>query len=516
MFQCPFCEKPINENATQCPHCGAPIKASTIPIQAKTETKSQGICPNCKSPVNKTDIICIYCGTNLLTGTKILPETPKEKKSLFPSINIKKKYFLYGVIIILLLIIVGIGIVYFTYDPISSAISLSRTNLLGAIDILQKYIAKNPQNNRAHLILGKLYLKNNQFDEALTEFEKVITENDNNTDVIWLALLASAKKNSKEKQLQYIKKLEQKYPDRNDLKLLTLLGEGNLPILNNDEYLLSLSKSSDVNKNSIVALLLSRGNYNEVLNLVNNIDISPQTALLLLIMSENMKDEQNKQKYLSIINNNIQELSDLGKSFVASLFLNSGDTNKTLQILQSLKSKERIPTSLNYLYALTLLNSGLTTEAIIELEKIKNSEGNYSHDATLDLALLYFQQDNVAKASELIQNIKNKGQPTPRSYLIEGRIALANNDMSYAQQCFANAIQKEPNYAPAYLENGLLYIQRGVLSEGLKHLKTYIQILKNTVPGYSTSEIEVLIEQIEQTLLNNPVPPQPNTAQKGL
>lgn len=510
MFQCPFCEKPINENATQCPHCGAPIKASTITIQTKTETKSQGICPNCKSPVNKTDIICIYCGTNLLTGTKILAETPKEKKSVLPSIN--KKYFLYGLFVILLLILAGVGIIYLTYDPISSAINLSRTNVLGAIDILQKYIAKNPQNLRAHLVLGKLYLNNNQLDEALTEFDKVININNKDIDVIWLALLASSRKNDKEKQLKYIKKLIEKYPERNDIKLLNLFGEGNISNINNYEQLFSLAINSEINKNGIIALLLSQGNYNEILNLTKDTNLSPKTALLLLILSENLKDEQNRQKYISLIETNIQDLSDTEKALLAGQILKSGDTNKTLQLLQSLKNKEKVPAILNYLYALALLNTGLTTEAIIELEKIRNSEGNYSNDASLDLALIYFQQDNVIKATELIQNIKNKGQQTPRSYLIEGRIALANNDPTFAQQCFANAIQKDPNYAPAYLENGLLYIQRGVLSEGLKHLKTYIQIVKNTVPNYSTAEIEVLIEQIEQTLLNNPIPSQTNVA----
>lgn len=510
MAQCPFCDKPINENANQCPHCGAPIKATTIVSPTKTETKSQqGICPNCKSPVNKTDIICIYCGTNLLTGTKIVAETPKEKKSVLPPIQ--RKYLLYGFVVILLLIFVGIGIIYFSYDPISSAISLSRTNLLGAIDILQKYIAKNPQNIRAHLILGILYLRNNQFDESLTEFEKVISASDKNNDVIWLALIASTKKGDKTQQIKYIKLLEQKYPDRNDIKLLSILGEGKTPNVEM-EQLLSLAKSSESNRNSIIALLLSTGNFDQVLSLVNNDEISPKTALLLLILSEIKKDEQNKQKFMSIIENNLPEMNDTEKALIASQLLKVGNTNRSLQLLQSLKSKEKIPTVLNYLYALALLNSGLETEAIIELEKIKNSEGNYSNDASLDLALIYFKQDNISKAMDLIQSIKNKGQQSPRCYLIEGRIALANNDVTFAQQCFSNAIQKDPNYAPAYLENGLLYIQKGVLSEGLKNLRTYIQIVKNTDPNYSTAEIEVLIEQIEQTLLNNPTLSQTNTA----
>jgi len=510
MVLCPYCEKPINEDATQCPHCGAPIKLATITTQSKTTAASQGICPNCKSPVNKTDIICIYCGTNLLTGSKIVQEQPRERRFVLPSFG--KKYLIYGLLVILILVVVGVGIVYFTYDPISSAISLSQTNPLGAIDILQKYIEKKPQNPRAHFILAKLHLKNNQFDEALVEFDKTIEIDNKNTDAIWLALYATTKKNSKEQQSKYLKKLSELYPERNDLKMLSLLGESNTSNTQNDEQLLSLATGLKSNKESVIALLISHGNYDAVLNLVDDENITPKTAALLLLLTEFRNDEKNRQKYLSLMESNIQGLNDSEKIFFACQIFKSGDTNKTLQILQTLKSKEKLPTAFSYLYALSLLHSGLTTEAIIELEKIKNTEGNYSIDATLDLALIYYQQDNIGKATELIQTIKNKGQQNPRSYLVEGRIALSNNDMNTAQQCFANAIQKDPNYAPAYLENGLLYIRRNVLSEGLNNLKTYVQIVKKVMPNYSTAEIEVLMEQIEQTLLSNPTTSQTTVA----
>ncbi len=502
MTKCPFCEKPINENTAQCPHCGAPITSTISNTNVKTERPSAGICPNCKSPVNKSDIICIYCGTNLLTGTKIVTETPKGKSSILP--KFQKKYFLYGFIIILLLVAIGVGIVFLTYDPVSSAINLSRTNLLGAIDVLQKYTAKNPRNIHAHLVLGKLYIKNNQLDEAMVELEKVLSANEKDNDVLWLALYVSTKKKDKVNQIKYIKLLQQRYPEKKILNLLSILGEGNVSDINLIKQDLSSLPNSDPIKDGIISLLLSKNSYNEALNLLNDEDVSGRTSLLLLILSEYMKDEQNTKKYLDLLKGNTQELSDTEKAYIACLLLKNGDTNGSLQVLQSLKAKDKLPVAISYLYGLSLLNAGLTTEAIIELDKVKNSESNLSIEAILDLALIYFQQDNITKATELIQNIKNKGQQTPRSYLIEGRIALTNNDINYAQQCFANAIQKDPNYAPAYLENGLLYIQRGILQEGLKNLKTYIQIVKNTVPSYSTAEIEVLIEQIEQTLVDSP------------
>ncbi|HOK10039.1 MAG TPA: zinc ribbon domain-containing protein [Candidatus Hydrogenedens sp.] len=501
MKHCPYCNKPVKDDIEQCPHCGAPLQATTISAPLQTESQSQQLyCPNCKSPVNKTDIICIYCGTNLLTGTKIVQETPKIKRRIVS--EQLKKYLIVGLVFVLLIIVIGAGIIFITYDPVSSAINLSRTNLLGAIDSLQKHIAKNPNNTRAHFVLGKMYLKNKQYDEAMAEFEKTFEKDKKNTDAVWLALYSAHNKKSKESQLKYLTKLVDLYPERNDLKLLSLLA--NPKALNNmdSEQIIALASSTNMKKEGIIALLMSYGNYDLALTFANTVSADSQNATLLYLLADMRKDENGKQKYMSIVETTTQGLSDADKALFACQLLKSGDSNRALQLLQTVKTKEQSPAMLNYLYALTLLNSGLTTEAIIELEKIKNMEGNYSYEATLDLAMIYFKQDNLTKATELIQAIKNKGQQSPRSYLIEGRIALANNDMSTAQQCFSSAIQKDPEYAPAYLENGLLYIRRNVLSEGLNLLKKYVQIVKKVVPSYSTAEIEVLMEQIEQTLLS--------------
>ncbi len=504
MSKCPYCDKPISPNLQQCPHCGAPLKATSISTERSPQ---ETFCPNCKSPVDKGDIICIYCGTNLLTGTKLeVQQTPKKRFS----ISLEwKKYLLLGGIVILFLIVLGASIVYLSYDPIKTAVNLSRTNILGAIDILQKYVQKNPKNIRACLILGKLYLQNDQYDEALEQFEKVTELDTKNPEAVWLLLYTSSMKfpNNTEMQMKYLKKVAELYPERNDIALLIALGENKMTRLEKNAELFENLKKLQIPIDGIISGYIITGLQKDAEDLIKNYSGAVSPVISSLITYAN----QGKEKEIEFLNS--LDLSNLNLSaiewgYLACKFLSIGDNIKALQCAQ--KSKNLSPKGLpavDYLYALSLINSGTTTDALIELDRIRNTESPYSISATLDLAEIYLSQENLTKAEELIQSARNKGDQSPRSYLIEGRVALLNNDLGKAQQCFTTAIQKDPNYAPAYLENGLLYIRKGVLNEGLSNLKNYVKIVKATLPKYSVAEIEVLIEQIEQTLVN------PNPAQ---
>lgn len=511
MSNCPYCNRPITPNLQQCPHCGAPLKATVIPSE-KSSTSS--ICPNCKSPVDKADIICIYCGTNLLTGTKL--ETNRSLRKRFTLPLQWKKYLLIGGAVIAILLILAGTVIYLSYDPVKTAINMSKTNILGAIDTLQKYLQRNPNNVKGHLILGKLYLRNNQYDEALEQFKKVVEFDSKNPEPAWLLLYTSYLKDPNNLQLQmtYLKKLSELFPNREDISLLITLGEKKMTRVERDEVLTENIRKLKMPIDAVASGYILASLHREAEELVKNHMSSVSPVISSLITSVN----QGKEKELEFINS--LDLSSLNLSanewgYLTAKLLLSNDKTKALQCAQNMKSSSpQLSPPLQYLYALTLLNSNLTTDAIIELDKIRNSENPYSAEATLNLAEIYLSQENLSKAEELIQSVRNKGNQSPKSYLIEGRIATLNNDFAKAQQCFSTAIQRDPNYAPAYLENGLLYIRRGILKEGLNNLKDYVKIVKNTFPKYPVADIEVLIEQIEQTLINVDSIKQPQTQEK--
>lgn len=508
MNKCPYCDKPIPLNLQQCPHCGAPLKATSISSSTEKVTQDN-VCPNCKSPVDKADIICIYCGTNLLTGTKLEASQTAQKRL---SISIEwKKYLLWGGTVVLILIALSVGVVYFSYDPLKTATNLSKTNILGAIDTLQKYSQRNPNNVRAHLILGKLYIKNNQYDEALEQFEKVVGLDPQNSEALWLLLYTSFMKSgdNTDTVLKYLRRLSEIYPDRKDISLLIALGEKKMARLEKNSQLIENLKKLQIPIDGIVSGYIMVGLHKDAEDLIKNSPdtVSPVISSLITYANQG-KDKE--VEYLNILDLSNINLTPSEWAYLACKYILIGDNIKALQCAQKSKSlSNKDSFAINYIYALTLKNSGSTTDAIIELDRLRNTENPYSIEASLDLAEIYLSQENLTKAEELLQSARNKGTQSARSYLIEGRIALLNNDLGRAQQSFSTAVQKDPNYAPAYLENGLLYIRRGVLNEGLINLKNYVKIVKATFPKYSVAEIEVLIEQIEQTLVNpNPTLPQ--------
>jgi hypothetical protein len=106
--------------------------------------------------------------------------------------------------------------------------------------------------------------------------------------------------------------------------MLSLLGESNTSNTQNDEQLVSLATGLKSNKESVIALLISHGNYDAVLNLVDDENITPKTAAFCLLLTEFRNDEKNRQKYLSLMESNIQGLNDSEKIFFACQIFKSG------------------------------------------------------------------------------------------------------------------------------------------------------------------------------------------------
>ena len=72
-------------------------------------------------------------------------------------------------------------------------------------------------------------------------------------------------------------------------------------------------------------------------------------------------------------------------------------------------------------------------------------------------------------------------------------------DMTGAREAFRRAIQVDSGYAPAHLENGLLYIKRAQYVDGIRALESYLKLVDPALPDARTNEIRNLIQQIRQT-----------------
>lgn len=60
-YFCSFCDKPVDEEAEKCPHCGADLTEEGV-----EKTEDQFYCTACNKQVKEEDIICPHCGQNLV------------------------------------------------------------------------------------------------------------------------------------------------------------------------------------------------------------------------------------------------------------------------------------------------------------------------------------------------------------------------------------------------------------------------------------------------------------------
>ena len=73
------------------------------------------------------------------------------------------------------------------------------------------------------------------------------------------------------------------------------------------------------------------------------------------------------------------------------------------------------------------------------------------------------------------------------------------NNLPDARDAFESAISRDPNYAPAYLERGLLFVKSDVIDEGLRSLERYLELIGDDTAGTMAFEIKTLTEQLRQT-----------------
>ena len=75
---------------------------------------------------------------------------------------------------------------------------------------------------------------------------------------------------------------------------------------------------------------------------------------------------------------------------------------------------------------------------------------------------------------------------------------MLQGDLTGAQESFRKAIAANEAYPAAHLEHGLAYVSRGALSEGIRELKRYLELVEDGVPGGRVNEVDLLVIQLEQ------------------
>ncbi|MDR2161651.1 MAG: tetratricopeptide repeat protein [Desulfovibrio sp.] len=185
------------------------------------------------------------------------------------------------------------------------------------------------------------------------------------------------------------------------------------------------------------------------------LDISPESEFFYyyLLLSEGMRDGD-----VRIIRSALRGLLSLEPELPvfqdsATLLVAYGELDSARKAaLEGLRLHPRDP-CLTLILAETWSGSGNVREAIRVLE---SHVGDVQDDfaARQELARLYLQKNNIAKASALLDSIPAKRRD-PRAAVLRARILNTRNKPGAAKRQLHLHLQKNPDFTPAWVELGL-------------------------------------------------------------
>jgi len=192
-----------------------------------------------------------------------------------------------------------------------------------------------------------------------------------------------------------------------------------------------------------------------------------------------------------------QDTDTEAKTRLGLLYMAQGQFAQALPLLRPADGGKPSD-SARFFYALCLQTSGMADEALLDFEKLVNGGGKFAEDAAVQMAMVYLQRGQIDPAAEATRKARKFGS-SARLHTLEGSIAALQGSESDAQEQFRTAIQADADYPAAHLEQGLMYVRRGVLNEGIRELELYMTLADPAIPGGRINEVELLIKQLKQT-----------------
>ena len=509
MIDCPFCGKLTDPNLDNCPHCGGatPKKARAYP-QRKSASRGRQTCPNCKALVQDGDIICVVCGTNLLTGQMISEELP----TVAPTIDRTRWIIIGSVAAILFLGVVGLWLYLSQADPMTRAMRLiADGDYLEAQDVLMDYVKHEPDDTRALFELGKLQWRNGRYSAAADTFERTVTLNPAHRQAaIWavVALASSGAPGSGQaRQVAMLERAVEREP--NNTSLVYLLGLARSPRADSEKKIEALRTAVE-QKPADESMHLSLG--------------------LSLALAGDYKDAGDE---LAISAEGSRALDTLAaKGFMAGL---SGDLDAGIELLQQAVAEQRLATRWQaltqlgkllaqkgqfrdaqpyleeairirpsnnlalYLNGICYFAQNRPQDALDEFARV-SYKGAYGRAAGVQAARIYLYIGDVPRAEDTIERVAAGASADAEFYTVRGRVYAARNKNARAREAYSKALEIDPDFAPAYLESGLLYVKNDDLGKGLKNLERYLILLGSDVAGTRAYEIRALTRQLRQTV----------------
>lgn len=407
-----------------------------------------------------------------------------------------------------------------------------------AMELSEKALADNQNNDQAHYFMSQNALNNKDVDKAIDELNKAITIKENYLYYYELGKLLYMKRNYNGAINAFSKSCElnnQFAPSRYNLGLTYL------KVSKPDKALACYNQAIEIRPNYEPAYLgkgrlyKQVGKYSDALDCYNKVlEINPRNVSARMDMGV-IYNEQGRYAQAIYIYKEALGISSKGemqtiiKYNLSVALYNNGDLAEGLQIASEsynekdyVRNKE-VKSNLIYNYGLLLDQNGKTLQAIdiykealalnnkhlkakINLSAIYMGDGNDLEEALRLLREAYvispknFEvNNNLGNAYSLkgdyrnaVIYFENALQINPDDKVVRKNLAnclLKAEDYANAEKVYVDIVKDEPTNYQAYLDLAKVYIQLGQDDKAMY----YLVYLQTNVPEFKTAEVDSLL-----------------------
>lgn len=506
---CPYCGKLTDPSLDACPHCGGYIKKKAL----KASKKNKVQCPSCKGSVDEGDIICVACGTNLLTGQSITDAPRSSESSLVDSID--WEIILKRVLVVCAVVLICFGLYALTNNPVKRAQKLvAKGQYPEAQEILTKCVLKDPENEAAHVELGKLQRRAALYTDAADSFKRALNLNLNNSDAGLLAVLALQESKSPSILSQQIALLELVTEHaENNAQAWYLLGmaygargsDGDTAAqISALEQVIVLSPDMESAELGLGIAEMLQGNYTGAEKHLMRVsspkyqgDVQASLGYIAEYEGNITKSRDYFQEALSSEGINIAIEAQIQLAKVMIQFNDFRPAENHLRELLIVDPSNQLGL---YLLGLTIHSQGRTYEALEVYQSLVTANMGYEGIASVQLANIYLLLNDIEGAQRSINVARRAKVNTPAYFTVQGRVYMADDSPAQAHDAYNTAIKMDPEYAPAYMERGLFYVSQSNIEPGVKDLNNYLELIGSDTLGTKARDIRMLTDKLQSTL----------------
>jgi tetratricopeptide (TPR) repeat protein len=314
--------------------------------------------------------------------------------------------------------------------------------------------------------------------------------------------MGSAGEGGRQRQIARLRKIAQKAPDNQEAAYLLALLLGSSGDIDGQVEALKNASGAPVQKAKGIAMALkgsAEEAQQELLTAAESEgDGGDMAAAIGFAVCLAGKAEQGEQRLKQALNTNTtvpgKVLLRLGL-----LMVQQGRFEEAEQYFAQLLAENRNDMAAQYYHAVSLHARGLNEEALREYNTVaQQPKSPFAGEASVRAAEMQLAQNNTAPARDLIEKTISAGVNTAAIYVLRGRAMLQAGEDAKARDSFKRAMELDPNYAPAYLENALMFIKQQLFNEAIQGLEKYLAVAPADAPATRAPEVKMLLDQLRQ------------------